>query len=915
MPEDNTEIQNITRIEIQDEVKQSYLDYAMSVIVGRALPDVRDGLKPVHRRVLYAMHNLKNDYNKPHKKSARIVGDVIGKYHPHGDAAVYDTIVRMAQDFAMRYLLVDGQGNFGSIDGDMAAAMRYTEIRQTKIAHTFLDDLDKDTVDFVPNYDGSETMPEFLPACIPNLLVNGASGIAVGMATNIPTHNLSEVIDGCLALIDNPNITIAELMKHIPAPDFPTAAYINYSQEIARAYETGRGTVYMRAKHSVEEMRDERYRIVVEEIPYRVNKATLLENIADLVRAQKIDGISDLRDESNKEGIRVVIELKRGAIVDVIINNLFKHTALESSFPINMVAIVDGRPRLLNLKLILSEFVKHRRAVVTRRTLYLLRQARSRAHLLEGLAIAIANVDEVIAMIKSSPTVQEAKQRLLAHKWKATAIIDILDKSTGEDIRPLDLPQEYGLVATKEGESERLYCLSPQQAQAILELRLQRLTSMEREKLKDQYVELLKTIADLLDILGNPDRMKALICQELQDIKEEYGDERRSKIIDVRRDMSILDLIKPEDMLITLSHAGYIKSQYRETFRTQRRGGTGISAAGLKEDDYIEQLIAANSHDTILCFSNIGRLYWLRCYDIPTSSRLAKGKPMVNYLPLSEGERIVSMLPWSELRGKDKSDIGLKDGKDGKTEPSNKFIMLATSDGMVKRIDAQHFARARRSGITIMGMNGRELVAAIETDGSDEILLVSSEGRGLKSKESNFRPQGRAARGVRGLKIKSDARLIAMMPTKKHSHFVVISEAGSAKRTRLEDFPVKGRGGKGMMVMKITEDNRSIVGACPVNADDELMIIKENGQLMRTGVAGIPVQGRAARGVILTRLEEGGRIEGISPIYKSDLGDEAENEGEGVATGETIETTEATTSPITEPITEKLGDGPEHEEE
>lgn len=869
MPEDNIDIKNVESVEIQDEVKQSYLDYAMSVIVGRALPDVRDGLKPVHRRVLYAMHNLKNDYNKPHKKSARIVGDVIGKYHPHGDAAVYDTIVRLAQHFSMRYSLVDGQGNFGSIDGDMAAAMRYTEIRLTKIAHSFLDDIDKDTVDFISNYDGNETMPEFLPACVPNLLVNGSSGIAVGMATNIPTHNLAEVIEGCLALIDNPSITVAELMKHIPAPDFPTAAYINYSTDIIRAYETGRGSVYMRAKHSIEEMRDERFRIVIQEIPYRVNKANLLENIANLARAQKIEGISDLRDESNKEGIRIVIELKRGAIADVVVNNLFKHTVLESNFPINMVAIVDGKPCLLNLKQILSEFIKHRRAVVTRRTLYLLQQARSRGHLLEGLAIAIANIDKLIQMIKSSPTVQEAKKRLLDNEWNAAEIIDILAKSTSEDCKPEELPDNYGLITPEAQDgTKHIYKLSPLQAQAILDLRLQRLTSMERGKIKEQYLEILKSIGELLEILRNPDKMKKIICQELQNIKEEYGDERRSKIIDARRNISILDLIKPEDVFITVSHSGYIKAQYTKTFRTQKRGGQGISAIGLKEDDYIEQLIVANSHDTILCFSNLGRLYWLKCYDIPISSRLAKGKPMVNYLPLSEGERIVSMLPWSELRGKDKFKSKESLGKD------NKFIMLATSNGMVKRIDGYHFAKERRSGINIMDMsNGGELVAAIETNGQEEILLVSSEGRGLKSKETNFRPQGRGARGVRGINIKGDGHLVTMMATKNHSYLVVVSETAYAKRTLLKDFPVKGRGGMGIMVMKINEQNRSIVGACPVNDDDELVIMKENGQLMRTAVNGISLQGRAARGVILTRLEEGGSIEGIIPIYKKEFAD------------------------------------------
>lgn len=852
---DEVEIKGIANIDIQDEMKKSYLDYAMSVIIGRSLPDVRDGLKPVHRRILYAMHKLDNDYNKPHKKSARIVGDVIGKYHPHGDSAVYDTIVRMAQDFALRYPLVDGQGNFGSIDGDDAAAMRYTEIRLTKISHSFLEDLSKDTVDFSPNYDGSETMPDFLPASVPNLLVNGTSGIAVGMATEIPTHNISEVITGCLALLDNPNISISELMQHIPAPDFPTGAYINHSSDIQRAYETGRGSVFIRSKYEIEEMKEDRFRIVVEEIPYQVNKATLLERIAELVRAQKLEGISDMRDESNKEGIRIVIELKKGAIPKVVVNNLFKHTALEYKISINMVAIVDGKPQRLTLKSILREFIKHRRSVVTRRTRYLLKQARNRGHILEGLALATANLEEVIALIKASPTVAEAKKRLIDKDWEAKLIVDLLAKSDNVDSKPEDLPEGYGLQ-----EKSKTYKLSPQQAQAILELRLQRLTSMERDKLKDQYLEILASIKEFLDILHSADRLKALIRTELEQVNEEYGDARRSEIIDVQRNINTLDLIKSEDLLITISAANYIKAQHQEHYRLQKRGGTGISAGGLKEDDHIERMIIANTHDTILCFSNWGRVYWLACHELPISSRTAKGRPIVNYLPLNDGEKIVSLLPSNYL---------LQKGKVAAAEPAPaKFILLATSKGILKRMSMEHFMRVRKSGINIMELHGGELIDALESDGTEDILLFSSAGLAVRTSETNFRPQGRAARGVRGMRIGENQKLIAVIKANSHSHLLIVSDAGYAKRTKISEFSAKGRGGKGMLAMKFSSSGKGVVGCCPVNEQDEVMIIKENGQLMRTDVSGISVQGRTACGVILTRLSESARIEGVLPIYK-----------------------------------------------
>ena len=832
--------QNFDHIGIEEEIKQSYLDYAMSVIVGRALPDVRDGLKPVHRRVLYAMHNLKNHWNKTYKKSARIVGDVIGKYHPHGDKAVYDTIVRMAQDFSMRYMLVDGQGNFGSVDGDMAAAMRYTEVRLSRIAQVFLDDLDKETVDFSPNYDGSEGIPDVLPTLVPNLLVNGSSGIAVGMATNIPTHNLTEVIDGCLALIADPTLSIEGLMKHIPAPDFPTAAFINRGKGIIQAYKTGRGGVYMRAKHRIENSRDNKVSIIVEEIPYRVNKAVLLEKIAQLVNMKKLHSIADLRDESNKEGIRIVIELKRDAVTDVVVNNLFRHTDLETRFSINMVALVDGRPRLLNLKSILNEFIKHRRDVVTRRTIYLLRQARLRGHILEGLALALANVDEVIRLIKASPTTAEAKQALMEYDW------EVKEKMTST-CRPDNLGSEYGLIKqTKTKTASSIYKLSSQQAQSILDLRLQRLTSMEQQKLRDEYKQILEHIKECKEILSDPDKLRSLISQELEEVKKDYGDPRRSEIIEERRDLSIMELIKPEEIVVLLSHQGYIKAQTPENFKVQKRGGLGTAAASIKEDDYIAQLVTANSHDTLLCFSNLGRVYWLKCYEIPQLGRQARGKPIVNFLPLAPQERIVSMLPWLELRSKEKGS---------EQDVSDKFITIAMADGRVKRMQAQHFARQRRSGLNVMAMNGGELVAAIPTDGSDELLVVSSAGRATKAAERDFRPQGRAARGVRGMRLDEGQKLVTILPTKGYDYLLTVAATGQAKCTQLDKFPRKGRGGKGLTAMGIKKLGTSLVGACAVRMDDEIMLVTSNGRLIRTPVKGISIQGRVARGVALTKMD------------------------------------------------------------
>ena len=831
----------LDQIGIEEEVQQSYLDYAMSVIVGRALPDVRDGLKPVHRRVLYAMHNLKNDWNKPHKKSARVVGDVIGKYHPHGDKAVYDTIVRMAQDFSMRYILVDGQGNFGSVDGDLAAAMRYTEVRLARIAQLFLDDLDKETVDFSPNYDNSEEIPDVLPTLVPNLLVNGSSGIAVGMATNIPTHNLAEVIDGCLALIEDPTLSVKDLMKHIPAPDFPTGAFISKGKGIAEAYQTGRGGLYMRAKYRLEEKKEGRVSIIVEEIPFRVNKAVLLEKIGQLVNEKKLDSIADLRDETNKEGMRIVIELRRDAVPDVVINNLFRHTDLECRFSINMVALVGGSPRLLNLKSVLNEFIKHRRDVVTRRTIYLLKQARLRGHILEGLALALAYVDKVIRLIKASSTTAEARQALLDYDWDGKEILGFLKKA--KSCRPDDLGDEYGLIKRR---TKQVYKLSPRQVQAILDLRLQRLTSMEQKKLRDEYKEVLGDIHSYEEILSNPDKLRALMRKELEEVKERYGDPRRSKIIGERREFSMIELIKPEEIIVLLSEQGYIKAQLPENFKAQKRGGTGKSATNVKEGDFVNQLVTANSHDTLLCFSNLGRVYWLKCYEIPQLGRLARGKPIINFIPLTSEERIVSILPWLELRSKDKGQEG---------EVSDKFIVIAMADGRIKRMEAQHFANSRRGGLNIIKMNGGELVAAIPTDGKEVLLMVTSSGRALKTAEKNFRPQGRAARGVRGMRLDKESKLVAVLPTRGYDHLLTVSAIGLAKCTTLSSFASKGRGGKGMMAMGIKKLETSLVGACVVKKDDEIMLVTSGGRLIRTPVKGVSVQGRTARGVVLTKMD------------------------------------------------------------
>ena len=846
MPDETLE-KGLTTVNIEDELKQSYLDYAMSVIVGRALPDVRDGLKPVHRRVLFAMHGLKMDWNKPHKKSARIVGDVIGKYHPHGDKAVYDTIVRMAQDFAMRYQLVDGQGNFGSVDGDLPAAMRYTEVRLTKIAHTFLEDLDKKTVDFVANYDGSEQMPAVLPTRVPNLLINGTAGIAVGMATNIPTHNLSEVIDGCQAFIDNPDITTEELMEYIPAPDFPTGAFIYRGDGIAQAYRSGRGLVRMRARHEIETRRDDRQRIVVTEIPYRVNKAELLTKIAELVQAKKIEGIADLRDESNKDGMRIVIDLKREALPRLVVNLLFKHTPLESSFAINMVALANGRPRMFTLRSILDAFIKHRRDVVTRRTIYLLRQARQRGHILEGLALALARVDEVIALIKRSKSVADAKQALLKTDWQFTALTDVLQRAVAGACRPDELGPEYGF----QGEGKvRIYKLSPQQAQAILDLRLQRLTSMERRKLDEEYTATLDRIQHLHAILKDPDKLRALIKQELDEVKQQFGDARRSEIIADRRNVSALDLIRPEDLAITLSRQGYIKAQPLVEFKTQRRGGHGVTAASVKDEDDIERLINANSHDLLLCISNLGRIYQVNVYEIPKLGRQARGKPIANLLPLGQAERIVACLPRAR----------------GQTQQHPLFIVLATKKGRVKRLLADSFLTIRSNGLIAIRLQHDEVIGALMTDGDTNLLLVSSAGLGLHCSERVFRPQGRAASGVRGMHLGEQHQLIALLNATAAEYLVTVSSTGYAKRTAIKAFTLRGRGGKGMLAMRMNERNKTLAGACGVNPGDELMFIMNGGRLIRVPADDISIQGRSASGVRVMRVAADGFIKSVAPI-------------------------------------------------
>ncbi len=833
----------IVHVYLEDEMRQSYLDYAMSVIVGRALPDVRDGLKPVHRRVLFAMRELGNDWNKSYKKSARVVGDVIGKYHPHGDTAVYDTIVRMAQPFSLRYMLVDGQGNFGSVDGDMPAAMRYTEVRMSKLAHELLADLDKETVDFTPNYDESEHEPAVLPTRIPNLLINGQTGIAVGMATNIPPHNLGEVVDACIALLDDPAITILQLMQHIPAPDFPTAAIINGTQEIAQAYHTGRGRVYMRARTHIEEDEKGRQTIVVTELPYQVNKARLIERIAELVREKVIEGIAPdgLRDESDKDGMRIVMELKRGELADVILNNLYKHTDMDSVFGINMVALLDGQPKLLNLKEVLDAFLRHRREVVTRRTVFELRKARERAHVLEGQAIALANIDEVIALIKASPTPAEAKVGLMSREWMGGAVPEMLSRAGSITTRPDGLGSEFGLSASG-------YRLSEAQAQAILELRLHRLTGLEQNKIVAEFQELLGVIQDLGDILARGERLVQVIRDELLHIKETYADKRRTEIIQQHSDLTLEDLIEPQDVVVTLSHSGYAKSQPMGDYQAQKRGGRGKAATSMKDEDFIDKLFVAHTHDTLLCFSSAGKLYWLKVYQLPMASRGSKGKPIVNLLPLVEGERINAVLPIHEF-------------------DASKYVFMVTSQGTVKKTSLEAFSRPRQAGIIAVDLEvGDHLVGVDITDGNKHIMLSTATGKAIRFNEDDVRPMGRLAAGVRGIRVAENDEVISLIVVEEGGLVLTASANGFGKLTSVDEFPVQGRGGQGVISLQTSERNGEVVSAVQVKRDDEIMLISSNGTLVRTPVNDISVQGRNTQGVRLIRLDDDARLVSVECI-------------------------------------------------
>ena len=865
-----TEIaKEILPVNIEDELKQSYLDYAMSVIVGRALPDVRDGLKPVHRRVLFAMSELGNDWNKPYKKSARVVGDVIGKYHPHGDSAVYDTIVRMAQPFSLRYMLVDGQGNFGSIDGDSAAAMRYTEIRMDKIAHQLLADLDKETVDYVPNYDGTEQIPAVLPTRVPNLLVNGSSGIAVGMATNIPPHNMTEVVNGCLALLEDDALTVDDLMEYIPGPDFPTAAIINGRAGILQAYRSGRGRIYVRARANIEhDGKKNKSTIIITEIPYQLNKARLIEKIAELVKERKIEGISELRDESDKDGLRVVIELRRGENADVVLNNHYAQTQLESVFGINLVALVDDQPRLLNLKEFLEAFIRHRREVVTRRTVYELRKARERGHILEGLAVALSNIDPVIQLIKDSPTPTDAKEKLVAKGWSPGHMSEMVKRAGADACRPDDLPEDYGL---KEG----LYYLSPVQAQAILEMRLHRLTGLEHEKLLSEYRELLEKIAELVLILCDPMKLRAVIQEELELVRDEFGDERRTEITSSRRDLTVEDLIDEEDMVVTLSHGGYAKTTPLDTYQVQRRGGRGKSAASVKAEDYVEHMLVANTHTQILCFSSKGKVYCLKVYQIPQAGRTSRGRPIVNILPLEQSEKITAMLPVEEF-----------------TE--GHFVFMATLNGTVKKTPLEQFARPRSSGLIALGLDeGDALVGAEITTGEKQVMLLSNGGKAVRFKEADVRAMGRTARGVRGMKLSEGQRIISLIIPEEDTQILTASAKGYGKRTAVDEFRLTSRGGQGVISMQCTERNGEIVGAIQVKSGEQIMLISDQGTLVRTGVDGVSSLGRNTQGVTLIRVSEGEKLVGVARVEEPEtVGDselEIETTGDAEELGNPVE--------------------------
>ena len=861
----------IIPINLEDEMRKSYLDYAMSVIVGRALPDVRDGLKPVHRRVLYAMSVLNNDWNKPYKKSARVVGDVIGKYHPHGDTAVYDTMVRMAQPFSMRYMLIDGQGNFGSVDGDSPAAMRYTEVRMSKLAHELQADLDKETVDFIENYDGSESEPAVVPTRLPNLLVNGSSGIAVGMATNIPPHNLTEVINGVLALLDNPELDINELMEFIPGPDFPTAGVINGAAGINQAYHTGRGSIRIRGVADFEQDKNGRDRIVVTELPYQVNKARLIEKIAELVKDKKLEGISELRDESDKDGMRMVVDLKRGEVPEVILNNLYKHTQLQSSFGINMVALIDGLPKLLNIKEILAAFIRHRREVVTRRTIYLLRKARERAHILEGLAVALGSIDEVIATIKASATPAEARVALLAKPWSPEIVLEMLSRGNSSDARPEDLHPRYGL-------KDDGYWLSEAQVTAILELRLHRLTGLEKDKILDEYREILTRIIDFLDILSSPERLLQVIRDELLETRDQYGDERRTKINSIGENLGMEDLVPDEEVVVTLSHAGYVKAQAIDVYHAQRRGGRGKAATKMKDEDFIEKLFIASTHDTILCFSSRGRLYWLKVYQLPMASRNSRGLPMVNLLPLQEDEHIQAILPIREYE-------------------DNRFIFMATENGTVKKTDLKAFSNQRASGIIAIDLrDDNQLVDVAITDGESDVMMFTSNGKAIRFNETDVRGMGRTAAGVRGIKLEEGAKVNALLILTE-GRLLMATEHGFGKRTEVDQFSVQKRGGMGVIAIQTSERNGNAIGAVQVDDADEIMLISDGGTLVRTAVKDVSVTGRNTQGVTLIKLGKGELLTQVERIAKMEGDDddvEFDEEGNPIESDDIASDSEST---------------------
>jgi len=882
----------IVPINIEDELKSSYLDYAMSVIVGRALPDVRDGLKPVHRRVLFAMNVLGNDWNKPYKKSARVVGDVIGKYHPHGDTAVYDTIVRMAQDFSMRYMLVDGQGNFGSVDGDSAAAMRYTEIRMNKISHSILADLEKETVDFVPNYDGTEHIPAVMPTRIPALLVNGSSGIAVGMATNIPPHNLTEVINGCLALIENSELSIDELMEHIPGPDFPTAGIISGKSGIVEAYKTGRGKIKIRARAEIEvDEKSGKETIVVHELPYQVNKARLIEKMAELVKEKRLEGISALRDESDKDGMRMVVEVKRGEVGEVVLNNLYKLTQMQVSFGLNMVALTDGQPKLFNLKEMLDAFILHRREVVTRRTIFELRKARDRAHILEGLSIALANIDPVIELVKSSSNRKEAEEKLVAQGWALGNVSGMLESAGTDAARPEWLASEYGI-------RDGLYYLTPEQAKAIVDLQLYKLSGMEHEKILSEYKGLLELIAELMHILASPERLMEVIKEELELIRDEFGDERRTEITNASHDISLEDLICEEDVVVTLSHEGYVKYQALTDYEAQRRGGKGKAATKMKEEDFIERLLVANTHDTILCFSNRGKLYWLKVYQLPLASRTARGRPIVNLLPLESDERITAILPVREYE-------------------DDKFIIMATASGTVKKTPLTAYSNQRANGIIALNLRDDDTLIGVDiTNGENDIMLFSDEGKVVRFNEKQrdsetgevkldpetgeelhaLRAMGRTATGVRGIRLEGDQKVVSLIVPKNDGPVLTVTENGYGKRTGLEEYPAKSRATKGVVSIKVSERNGKVIGAVQVEENDEIMMITDNGTLVRTRVNEVSIIGRNTQGVRLIRTAEDEHVVALQRIDEIEDSELSYNEEGEVIDGEVLETPASETS-------------------